>query len=64
MVNCIYVLIGENNISSFRGLQKGYQYQGNFKPVNWDWKNQNSTDLEMEVQVLNALDFIRLEDIT
>ncbi|MDX1371638.1 MAG: DUF839 domain-containing protein [Nitrososphaeraceae archaeon] len=60
----LYVLVGENNISSFRGLQKGYQYQGNFKPENRDWKNQNSTDLEMEVQELNALDFIRLEDIT
>ena len=60
----MYVLVGENNIFSFRDPQKGYQYQGNFKPVKWDWKKQNSTDLENEVQELNALDFIRLEDVT
>ncbi|MGB9169279.1 MAG: alkaline phosphatase PhoX [Nitrososphaeraceae archaeon] len=59
----LYVLVGDNNISSFRDLQKGYQYQGHFEPVNWDWKKQNSTDLENEVQELNALNFIRLEDI-
>ena len=60
----LYVLLGENdnNISSFRDLEKGNEYNGHFKSVDWDWKTQNSSDLENEVQELNAIDFIRLED--
>jgi Bacterial protein of unknown function (DUF839) len=58
----LYVLIGENNITSFQDLQKGITYNGYFHPVTWNWMTQNSTELENEVQRLNALDFIRLED--
>lgn len=58
----LYVLIGENNITSFQDLQKGIIYNGHFQPVTWNWMTQNSTDLEKEVQNLNALDFMRLED--
>jgi Bacterial protein of unknown function (DUF839) len=58
----LYVLIGENNITSFQDLQKGITYNGHFQPVSWNWMTQNSTDLETEVQKLNALDFMRLED--
>ncbi|MGD1837239.1 MAG: alkaline phosphatase PhoX [Nitrososphaeraceae archaeon] len=60
----LYVLTGEdNNLSSFRDIQKGIQYTGYFEPVSWDWKTQNSSDLENKVQELNAIDFIKLEDI-
>ena len=58
----LYVLVGENNITSFQDLQKGITYNGYFQPVAWNWMTQNSTDLENEVQKLNALDFMRLED--
>jgi len=58
----LYVLVGENNINSFQDLQKGIIYNGYFQPVTWNWITQNSTDLEKEVQNLNALDFMRLED--
>ena len=58
----LYVLIGENNITSFQDLQKGIIYNGYFQPVTWNWMTQNSTELEKEVQDLNALDFMRLED--
>ena len=58
----LYVLIGENNITSFQELQKGIIYNGYFQPVTWKWMTQNSTELEKEVQDLNALDFMRLED--
>ena len=58
----LYVLVGENNITSFQDLQKGITYNGYFQPVTWNWMTQNSTDLENEVQKLNALDFMRLED--
>jgi len=58
----LYVLVGENNINSFQDLQKGIIYNGYFQPVTWNWMAQNSTDLEKEVQNLNALDFMRLED--
>ena len=58
----LYVLAGENNITSFQDLQKGITYNGYFQPVTWNWMTQNSTDLENEVQKLNALDFMRLED--
>ena len=58
----LYVLVGENNITSFQDLQKGIIYNGYFQPVTWNWMTQNSTDLENEVQKLNALDFMRLED--
>jgi uncharacterized protein DUF839 len=58
----LYVLVGENNINSFQDLQKGITYNGYFQPVTWNWMAQNSTDLEKEVQNLNALDFMRLED--
>jgi hypothetical protein len=58
----LYVLIGENNTTSFQDLQKGITYNGYFQPVTWNWMTQNSTDLENEVQKLNALDFMRLED--
>lgn len=30
--------------------------------MTWNWITQNSTELEKEVQDLNALDFMRLED--
>ncbi|MGD1835207.1 MAG: alkaline phosphatase PhoX [Nitrososphaeraceae archaeon] len=60
----LYVLTGEdNNLSSFRDIQKGIQYNGYFEAVNWNWKTQNSSDLENEVQQLNAIYFIKLEDI-
>jgi Bacterial protein of unknown function (DUF839) len=59
----LYVLIGENNITSFQDLQKGIIYNGYFHPVTWNWMTQNSTELEKEVQNLNALDFMRLEDV-
>ena len=58
----LYVLVGENNITSFQDLHKGITYNGYFQPVTWNWMTQNSTDLENEVQKLNALDFMRLED--
>ena len=58
----LYVLVGENNTTSFQDLQKGITYNGYFQPVTWNWMTQNSTDLENEVQKLNALDFMRLED--
>ena len=58
----LYVLVGENNITSFQDLHKGITYNGYFQPVSWNWMTQNSTDLENEVQKLNALDFMRLED--
>jgi hypothetical protein len=58
----LYVLIGENNITSFQDLQKGTIYNGYFQPVTWNWMIQNSTDLEKEVQNINSLDFMRLED--
>ena len=58
----LYVLIGKNNITSFQDLQKGIIYNGHFQPVTWNWMTQNSTELEKEVQNLNALDFMRLED--
>ncbi len=58
----LYVLVGENNTTSFQDLQKGITYSGYFQPVAWNWMTQNSTDLENEVQNLNALDFMRLED--
>ena len=58
----LYVLVGENNITSFQDLQKGITYNGYFQSVAWNWMTQNSTDLENEVQNLNALDFMRLED--
>ena len=58
----LYVLIGENNITSFQDLHKEITYNGYFQPVTWNWMTQNSTDLENEVQKLNALDFMRLED--
>jgi secreted PhoX family phosphatase len=59
----LYVLIGENNITSFQDLQKGIIYNGYFHPVTWNWMTQNSAELEKEVQNLNALDFMRLEDV-
>jgi hypothetical protein len=58
----LYVLIGENNITSFQDLQKGIIYNGHFQPVTWNWMTQNSTELEKEVQNFNALDFMRLEE--
>jgi secreted PhoX family phosphatase len=58
----LYVLVGENNTTSFQDLQKGITYNGYFQSVTWNWMTQNSTDLENEVQKLNALDFMRLED--
>ena len=58
----LHVLVGENNITSFQDLHKGIPYNGYFQPVTWNWMTQNSTDLENEVQKLNALDFMRLED--
>lgn len=58
----LYVLIGENNITSFQDLLKGILYNGHFQPVTWNWITQNSTGLEKEIQNLNALDFMRLED--
>ena len=59
----LYVLVGENNITSFQDLQKGTIYNGYFQPVTWNWMIQNSTELEKEVQILNSLDFMRLEDV-
>ena len=60
----LYVLVGDNNnTSSFRDIQKGIKYDGYFKAVSWDWKTENSTNLENKVQKLNAIDFIKLEDI-
>jgi len=58
----LYVLaVGNNsNISSFRDLQKGYTYHVQFEPLNWDWKTQNYTDLENEVQSKNAIIQIRI----
>ena len=58
----LYVLIGENNITSFQDLQKGIIYNGHFQPVTWNWITQNATGLKKEIQNLNALDFMRLED--
>ena len=46
----LYVLIGENNITSFQDLQKGIIYNGYFQPVTWNWMTQNSTESEKEVQ--------------
>ena len=46
----LYVLVGENNTTSFQDLQKGITYNGYFQPVAWNWMTQNSTDLENEVQ--------------
>jgi hypothetical protein len=55
-----------NSTVSFFTQTKSYlkriTYNGYFQPVTWNWMTQNSTDLENEVQKLNALDFMRLED--
>lgn len=59
----LYVLVGDNNITNFQELQKGEIYSGHFQPVTWNWVTQNSTDLEKDVQNLNALNFMRLEDV-
>lgn len=60
----LYVLAGNNNnISSFRDLHKGSTYQLHFEALNWDWRSQNYTDLEIEVQSKNGLDFTALEDL-
>jgi Bacterial protein of unknown function (DUF839) len=60
----LYVLVGDgNNITNFRDLRKGPIYKGHFEPLTWNWKTQNSPELENEVQNKNALDFIRLEDL-
>ena len=61
----LYVLAGSNNnnISSFRDFQKGSAYQVYFEPLTWDWRTQNYTDLENEVQSKNAIDFTALEDL-
>jgi len=60
----LYVLVGDgDNITNFRDLKKGSTYRGHFEPLTWNWKTQNSSELEDEVQKKNALDFIRLEDL-
>lgn len=60
----LFVLVGDGeNMTSFRDLKKGPIYDAHFEPLTWDWKTQNSSDLEDEVQTKNALDFIRLEDL-
>ena len=60
----LYVLVGDgNNITDFRDLKKGPVYSGHFEPLTWNWKTQNSSELEDEVQQKNGLDFIRLEDL-
>ena len=60
----LYVFVGDGqNITSFRDLKKGLQYHGHFEPLIWDWKTQDSSKLEEEIQNKNGLDFIRLEDL-
>ena len=59
----LYVLVDDNNITNFQELQKDEIYNGHFQPVTWNWVTQNSTDLEKDVQNLNALNFMRLEDV-
>ena len=60
----LYVLVGNGDkIASFRDLKKGQIYDGHFEPLTWNWKTQDSSQLEDEVQKKNALDFIRLEDL-
>jgi hypothetical protein len=60
----LYVFAGDGkNITSFRNLNKGHIYSGHFEPLVWNWKTQNGSVLEEEVQKKNALDFIRLEDL-
>jgi hypothetical protein len=60
----LYVLVSDgDNITNFRDLRKGPIYKGHFEPLTWNWKRQNSSELEDEVQKKNALDFIRLEDL-
>jgi len=60
----LYVFVGDGqNMTSFRDLKKGQAYQGHFEPLVWDWKTQNASKLEDEIQQKNGLDFIRLEDI-
>jgi secreted PhoX family phosphatase len=60
----LYVLVSDgDNITNFRDLRKGPIYKGHFEPLTWNWKTQNSSELEDEGQKKNALDFIRLEDL-
>ena len=60
----LYVFVGDgNNITNFRELKKGPINNGRFEPLTWNWRTQNSSQLEDEVQKKNALDFIRLEDL-
>jgi len=60
----LHVLVGDgDNITNFRDLRKGPIYKAHFEPLTWNWKTQNSSELEDEVQKKNALDFIRLEDL-
>lgn len=59
----LYVLVGNNSITNFQDLQKGEIYSDYFQPVTWNWTTQNSTYLEKDVQNLNALNFMRLEDV-
>src|SRR5215510_2550345 len=49
--------------SSFRDLKKNATYRGHFERLAWNWKIQNRSALEDEMQKKNALDFIRLEDL-
>ena len=57
----LYVLIGENNITSFEDLQKGHYIQGIFAASDLEL-DDSIPELEKEVQNLNVLDFMRLED--
>ncbi len=57
----LYVLIGENNITSFKDLQKGHYIQGIFPASDLEL-DDSIPELEKEVQNLNVLDFMRLED--
>lgn len=60
----LYVFAGDGkNITNFRNMSKGHVYAGHFELLVWNWKTQNDSALEEEVQNKNALNFIRLEDL-
>ncbi len=47
----LYVLIGENNITSFQDLLKGILYNGHFQPVTWNWITQITQGLKKKFRI-------------